>query len=108
MSHSSAEYAEEPKNPFQVVLKFYSVWQAMNGEGSPVVFGMISSYVLAMSQDRKNLLIAICLVIFAVMMAGLTWFLRFMGLEFVLGAVFGVSLMLGCFGIISREFRNLS
>ncbi len=61
-----------------------------------------------MSQDRKNLLIAICFVIFALIMGGLTWFLRYMGLEFVLGAVFGISLMLGCFGIISREFRNLS
>lgn len=61
-----------------------------------------------MSQDRKNLLLAICLVIFAVIMAGFTWFLRFMGLEFALGALFGITLMLGCFGIISREFRNLS
>lgn len=61
-----------------------------------------------MTQDRKNLLIAICFVIFALIMGGLTAFLRYMGLEFVLGVVFGISLMLGCFGIISREFRNLS
>jgi hypothetical protein len=61
-----------------------------------------------MTQDRKNLLICICFVIFAVTMAALTWFLKFMGLEFALGALFGITLMLGCFGIISREFRNLS
>lgn len=61
-----------------------------------------------MTQDRKMFLVAICCVVFAVIMAGMTWFLKFMGLEFVLGAAFGVFLMLGCFGIISRDFRNLS
>ncbi len=61
-----------------------------------------------MPQDRKNLLICICFVVFAIIMAGLTWFLNYMGLEFVLGAIFGFFLMFGCFGIISREFRNLS
>lgn len=61
-----------------------------------------------MTQDRKMFIVAVCFVIFALIMAALSWFLRYMGLEFVLGAVFGIALMLGCFGIISREFRNLS
>jgi len=61
-----------------------------------------------MTQDRKNLLICICFVIFAIIMAGLSWFLKFMGLEFVLGAIFGFFLMFGLFGLISRDFRNLS
>ncbi|MDL2401578.1 hypothetical protein PY650_24420 [Rhizobium calliandrae] len=60
-----------------------------------------------MSSDRMNLLIAVCFVVFAVIMGAMTWFLRYMGLEFVLGALFGSTLMIGCFGVISRDFRNL-
>jgi hypothetical protein len=62
----------------------------------------------SMTNDRKNLLICICFVVFAVIMAGLTLFLRRMGLDFVMGALFGALLVLGCVGIISRDFRNLS
>jgi hypothetical protein len=62
----------------------------------------------SMTNDRKNLLICICFVVFAVVMAGLTLFLRRMGLEYVLGFGSGLLLAIGCFGIISRDFRNLS
>ncbi|MDE1991671.1 MAG: hypothetical protein KGI75_04175 [Rhizobiaceae bacterium] len=64
--------------------------------------------VLPMTNDRKNLLVAICFVVFAVIMAGLTWFLRYMGLEFVLGFVCGAMLVAGCLFIISKDLRNLS
>jgi Kef-type K+ transport system membrane component KefB len=61
-----------------------------------------------MTQDRKTLLVAVCFVIFAVIMAGLTWFLKYMGLEFVLGFVVGVALTAGCLGIAIKEVRDLS
>lgn len=60
-----------------------------------------------MNQNAQNLLYAICFVVFSAIMAALAWFLKYMGLEFIMGALFGITLMLGCFGIISREFRNL-
>ncbi|KAA0698544.1 hypothetical protein DTW90_12110 [Neorhizobium sp. P12A] len=61
-----------------------------------------------MSADRKNLLICVCFVLLAVLMAGLTWFLKFMGLEYALGFASGLLLAIGGFGIISKDFRNLS
>jgi uncharacterized membrane protein YecN with MAPEG domain len=53
-------------------------------------------------------LVAVCFVIFALIMGGLTWFLHYMGLEFVLGAVFGSVLTAGCLGIALKEVRSLS
>lgn len=58
--------------------------------------------------DKRNLFLAVAFVVFAVIMAALTWFLKMMSLEFVMGFVCGFFLMAGLFAIISKEFRNLS
>ena len=60
------------------------------------------------TDDKKHLWMAIGFVVFALTMGGLTWFLKMMSLEFVLGFVCGLTLMVGLFAIISKEFRNLS
>lgn len=61
-----------------------------------------------MNDDRKNLWLAIAFVIFALIMGGLSCFLRYMGFEFVLGFICGALLVAGCLFIISKDLRNLS
>ncbi len=61
-----------------------------------------------MIQDRKNLLIAICFILYGVIMSGLWLFLKRMGLDYIFGFGSGFLLAIGCFALISRDFRNLS
>jgi len=76
--------------------------------GFVVEDGLEVLYFQVMNQDRKTFLVAISCVIFAIIMGGLTWFLNYMGLEFILGALFGATLIAGCLGIALKEVRDLS
>lgn len=61
-----------------------------------------------MTPDRKNLLLAIAFVIFAVIMGGFSWFLHYVGLQYLLGFLSGFFLACGCLGVALKEVRNLS
>lgn len=60
-----------------------------------------------MTRDRKNFLSAICLVIFAVIMGGVSWLLNYMDVQFAAGFATGASLIAGCLFVISKDLRNL-
>jgi hypothetical protein len=60
-----------------------------------------------MTNAQKNVIYAICFIIYAVVMTSLILFLKSMSLDYCLGALSGFLFAVGLFFLISRDFRNL-
>jgi hypothetical protein len=60
-----------------------------------------------MSRERKVLYMAFCVILYAAIMSGLVYFLKHMGLDYVLGFGSGFAFAFGLLTFISKDVRGL-